>query len=166
MGTPQRASPTPAAPLTSVDWANFTYFSSCYGNTQPFKAKHGRASNDHITFEVFAPIFGDLTGDGQAEAALPYRCSAVDSGGVRVFVYTGTATHPRLLGELPLPQTGGREPVFNSLAVQIRNEQIELSGMSYSPSAPRCCPDRLLSLWYRWTGSQFVTVRARETPLT
>jgi hypothetical protein len=162
---PPFASPTPPAPLTSVDWANFTYFSSCYGNTQPFKTKNGRASNDHITFEVFKPVFGDLTGDGQPEAALPYRCSAADSGGIRVFVYTGNAAHPRLLGELPLPETSGREPMLNSVAVQIRNEQIQLTGTGYSPTAPQCCPDRSFSLWYRWNGSRFVTVSSTETPL-
>jgi hypothetical protein len=123
------------------------------------------AHNDHITFEVFHPVFGDLTGDGQAEAAVPYQCYAADSGGMHVFVYSGDAAHPHLLGQLPLAQTGGSEPVFNTLTVQISNQQIELTGASYSPNAPRCCPDRTLSLWYRWNGSQFVTVRTTEKPL-
>jgi hypothetical protein len=70
-----------------------------------------------------------------------------------------------LLGQLPVAQTGGSEPVFNSLTVQISNQEIELTGASYSPNAPRCCPDRTLSLWYRWNGSQFVTVRTTEKPL-
>jgi hypothetical protein len=164
-GPPHLASHTSPAPLTGVDWANFTYFSSCYGNIQPFKAKNGRARNDHVTFEVFPPAFGDLTGDGQPEAALPYRCSAVDKGGIQVFVYSGTAAHPRLLGQLPLSRPSGGVPVFNSLEVQIHNEQIQLTGTSYSAAAPRCCPDRSLSLWYRWNGSQFVTVRSTDTPL-
>jgi hypothetical protein len=164
---PHPASPTPPASLTltGVDWANFTYFSSCYGNTQPFKARDGRGRNDHITFEVFPPVFGDLTGDGQPEAALPYRCSASDKGGIQVFVYSGTAAHPRLLGQLPLSRPSGGVPMFNSLAVQIHNEQIQLTGMSYSAAAPRCCPDRSLSLWYRWNGSQFVTVRTTDMPV-
>jgi hypothetical protein len=159
------ASSMPSSPLTGVDWANFTYFSTCYGNTRPFKAREGWARNDHITFKVFAPIYGDLTGDGQAEAALPYQCFAADSGGVQVFVYTGTAAHPRLLGQLPLPRPLGDEVVFNSLTVRIHNEQIQLTGASYSQGAPRCCPDRLLSIWYRWTGSHLVKVRCTNRPL-
>jgi hypothetical protein len=139
--------------------------SSCYGNTQPFKTHNGVAHNDHITFEVFHPVFGDLTGDGQAEAALPYRCYAADIGGMHVFVYTGDAAQPHLLGQLPLTETSGSEPVFNTLTVQISNQQIELTGTSYSPDAPRCCPDRSLSLWYRWNGSQFVMVHTIEKPL-
>jgi hypothetical protein len=159
------ASPTPSAPLTGVDWANFTYFSTCYGNTRPFLALNGWARNDHITFEVFPAIFGDLTGDGQPEAALPYQCFAADSGGVQAFVYTGSAAHPRLLGQLPLARPNGDEVLFNSLAVRIYNEQIQLTGASYSPGVPRCCPDRLLSIWYRWNGSHLVKVRCTNRPL-
>ncbi len=162
---PQAASSAPSVSLRGVDWANFTYFSSCYGNTQPFRARQGRARNGPISFEVFAPTFGNLGGDARSAAALPYECFAADSGGVRVFVYSGNAALPRLLGELPLPQAGGPAPLFNSLTVRISDEQIELSGASYSPSAPHCCPDLMLSLWYRWTGSYFVELRSRKVPL-
>jgi hypothetical protein len=164
-GTFHPAYQPPAPPLSGVDWANFTYFSSCYGNTEPFKARKGRARNGHITFEVFPPIFGDLTGDGQQEAALPYRCFAADSGGLQVFVYTGTAAHPRLLGQLPLAGSNGGVVLFNSLTVRIRDGQIQLTGASYSAGAPRCCPDRLLSIWYRWNGSHLVKVRCTNRPL-
>src|SRR5579883_104007 len=42
-------------PLTAVDWANFTYFSSCYGNTQAFHTRNGQATNGHVHFYVYPP---------------------------------------------------------------------------------------------------------------
>src|SRR5690242_21868040 len=70
------SSPATGTTLRAVDWADFTYFSSCYGNTQPFKARNGKAQNNQIRFEVYQPVsFGDLTGDGQLEAAVRYSCT-------------------------------------------------------------------------------------------
>src|SRR5438270_11345293 len=59
--TGQATSNAASTPLTSVDWANFAYFSSCYGNTQTFHTKNGQATNDHIHFTIYPPTYGTLT---------------------------------------------------------------------------------------------------------
>src|SRR5690349_13097271 len=73
--TGQATSKATSTPLTSVDWANFSYFSSCYGNTQTFHTKNGQATNNHIHFTVYPPTYGNLTGNKQPDAVVPYQCS-------------------------------------------------------------------------------------------
>ena len=144
-------------PLTSVDWANFTYFSSCYQNTQPFHTKDGQAVNGYIHFYVYPAKYGDVTRDGQAEAVVPYQCTAADSAGVRVFVYTGDAEHVRLIGDLPSPDARGA--IDNVTQITISDETLHLEGDGYSPGAPRCCPDLWIKTSYQWNGQAFVATQ-------
>lgn len=164
-GVSSTPSPTKTVPLTRVDWANFTYFSSCYENTKPFKARNGAARNGYISFQVYKPVYGDLTGDGQPEAAIPYSCSAADFGGVRVFVYGGSATHPVLLGDLPLPDKSGKITYWSVDTVSISNKEIHLVGKGDSPSAAHCCPDLHIEIGYRWNGSHFVVADSQVSKL-
>jgi hypothetical protein len=154
--SPSNESSSPSnAPLTAVDWANFTYFSSCYGNTQPFHTKNGTAVNDHVHFRVFLPPkYGDLTGSGQPEAVVPYQCTAADFRGVHVFVYTGNASHVRLIGDLPPPHAEGA--FDNVTGITISNRELHLQGDGYSSHAAHCCPDLFIKASYRWNGKEFV----------
>ncbi len=89
-------------PLTTVDWANFTYISSCYSSSpQQYTVHNGTATVGMDEFRRGTAIFGDLTGDGQPEAVILYSCVAADSYGPRTLVYSGTAEHPVLLADLP-----------------------------------------------------------------
>jgi hypothetical protein len=148
-----------AASLATVDWANFTYFTTCYQNTRPFHAQHSQAVNDHIHFYVYKPEYGDLTGDAQPEAVVPYQCSAADAMGVHLFIYGGTAAHPRLLGDLP-PQNA-RGVIDNVTKITISNKELLLEGDGYSPSAPHCCPDLFIKTGYRWNGTTFLAVQSQ-----
>jgi len=157
---PSKGSPTSATsnkPLTSVDWANFTYFSSCYQNTEPFHTKNGRAVNGYVHFYVYTPKFGDLTGDGEVEAVVPYQCTAADATGVRVFVYTGDAAHVRLIGDLPQPDARGA--IDNVTKITVSNQTLHLAGDGYSPGTPRCCPDLFIKTNYQWNGKAFVVTQ-------
>ncbi|HLG64656.1 MAG TPA: hypothetical protein VKY19_22140 [Ktedonosporobacter sp.] len=150
-------SATSNKPLTAVDWANFTYFSSCYQNTQPFHTKNGQAVNGYVHFYVYTPKYGDLTRDGELEAVVPYQCTAADATGVRVFVYTGDAAHVRLIGDLPLPDASGA--IDNVTRITIRDETLLLEGDGYSPGTPRCCPDLFVKTSYQWNGKTFVVTQ-------
>lgn len=152
----QTASPSKTS-LTSVDWANFTYFSSCYQNTQPFHTKNGQAVNGYIHFYVYPPTYGDLTRDEQPEAVVPYQCTAADAAGRRVFVYTGDAAHVRLIGDLPSPDARGA--IDNVTQIAISDEMLHLEGDGYSPGTPRCCPDLWIKTSYQWNGHTFVVTQ-------
>lgn len=154
-----------APPLTKVDWNNFTYTSSCYSDKpRQFVVKNGEGAIDGTHLQVYKPVYGDLTGNGQLEAAVPYSCFAADSSGVRVFVYSGNAKKPVLLGELVLMSPGaGMEGSVDS--VTINNGIIQLTGKGYSPTAPHCCPDLRIKTSYHWNGSRFVIVSSQVTRL-
>jgi hypothetical protein len=152
------SSPTPQIrALTLVDWANFTYFSSCYQNTRPFSTRNGQATNDGIHFSVYTVHYGNLTDDQQLQAIVPYQCVAADASGVHVFVYTGSAQHPILLANLPQPDPRGE--IANITSISISHKQLHLEGMGYSSDAPHCCPDLFVTTDYSWNGKHFVPIR-------
>src|SRR6266699_2519548 len=98
---------TQAAPLTAVDWRNFTYMSSCYSDKpQQFVVRNGEGVVDGIHLQVYKPVYGDLTGHGQSAAAVPYSCSAADFAGVSVFGYTGNANKPVLMADISVISPG------------------------------------------------------------
>ncbi len=146
------------ASLERINWRNYTYHSSCYGNTRPFHAHNGVAVNNGIHFTVYAPYFGELTGDANAEAIVPYQCSAADTGGKHVFVYGGTAAHPVLLADLP--GAHANNTLDNVMQVSVKQGALYLTGVGYSAGTPRCCPDLAIQNSYRWNGSTFVLVRS------
>ena len=153
----QIAGNTAMTSLMKVDWANFTYSSSCYGNKQPFHTQKGVAVNDGVHFNVYSPTYGNLTGKGQIDAVVPYQCSAADASGVRAFVYSGTTDHPVLIGDLPLPDPRGS--IEDITKITISNQQLQLEGRGYSLGAPHCCPDLFIKTSYKWQGKNFVVVQ-------
>jgi hypothetical protein len=156
----ETATVVPVVPgsLATVDWANFTYTSSCYGNTQPFHVTNGQAVNNGVHLEVFSPKYGDLTGSGQLEAVILYQCSAADAMGRHVFVYTGSAKQPVLIGNLP--PAGAANAIADITAMAIDHKTLHLEGRGYSSSAPHCCPDLFIKTDYTWNGSAFVVVKS------
>lgn len=167
--SPAQAAPTStvmqAAPLTAVDWRNFTYTSSCYSDKpQQFVVRNGEGVVDGIHLQVYKPVYGDLTGDGQPAAAIPYSCSAADFAGVSVFVYSGNASKPVLLGELSLMSPGSNNGGTVD-TVTINHGIIQLIGKGYTPTAPHCCPDLHIKTSYRWNGSRFVVVSSDVSKL-
>jgi len=160
--SPAQAAPsstaTKAAPLTAVDWQNFIYTSSCYSDKpQQFVVRNGEGVVDGIHLDVYNPVYGNLTGDGQLAAAIPYSCAAADFAGVSVFVYTGNASKPVLLGDLSLMSPGSNNGGTVD-TVTINHGILQLIGKGYTPDAPHCCPDLHIKTSYRWNGSRFVVV--------
>jgi len=161
-GSPAHAAPlsAPAAAqarrLTGVDWMNRTYTTACFSsNPRPFVAHNGAAQTGGVHYQVYAPLYGDLTGDGQPEAIIPYSCTGADFGGVHAFVYGGTAAAPRLLGDLPSSAVGGQAlssihtVTLPALALLPRERVLQVSGSGYSANAAHSCPDLRVTMSYR-----------------
>ena len=114
------------------------------------------AQADGIHFQVYPPLFGDLTGDGQPEALVPYSCTGADFGGVHLFVFTGAASHPRLMAQIPsptAPYVGSIASVHSVtlpvLAVMPEQRVLQVNGTGYSATAPHICPDLDITLRYQ-----------------
>lgn len=156
-----------SAGLTAVDWSNHTYTRSCAGVTAPVTVVGGKARVAGFYFEIYKATYGDLTGDGKPEAAVGFSCTGADFGGVHLFVFSGTAAHPVLLGTLPLPSPGSQTNVAVVDSVEtttIAREIITISGRGYSATAAHCCPDLTVTTAYRWTGRTFVTISSNTAP--
>lgn len=144
-----------ATPLTSVNWKNFSYTSSCFSSSPlRFVARNGLAVTNHIHFQVYTPLYGDLTGNGQLAAIVPYSCTAADFGGVHLYVYAGTASKPKLLGQIPAPGAPYAGSINSVTAVTLpitlmgnvgESPLLQVTGIGYSANAPHTCPDLLIT---------------------
>lgn len=158
---PGASTQTAPASLQQVDWNNFTYIFTCYTD-QPaiVKVTNGSAHPGYVYYTVSKPVFGDLTGDGQPEAVIPFQCSAADTAPAQVFVYTGTAQHPRQLATLPL---GGTQPMLSVRSATIANGTLLLSGDGYTPHDPLCCPSLHTTITYQWNGTNFAVIATHSS---
>lgn len=163
--------PDGTAPLTLINWQDATYSSACFSNRpQTFVARHGMAQSGFVHFQVYTPIFTDLSGDGRPEALIPYSCTGADFGGVHLFVYTGTAAQPHLLGEIPAstePAIGGLASVHSvtipALTVLPSQRELAVEGVGFSPTATHTCPDLQVTLRYRVAGGRLLRVGGAVT---
>jgi hypothetical protein len=119
-----------------------------------------------MLFQVYPPpVYGDLTGDGKPEAVLSYGCAGANYFGTRVWVFTGTASSLQLIGDLPDASANSAQGTVGSISkVTISSGVLTFTGEGYSPSAPHCCPDLVVTLVYRWTGTAFSLVSEQMTP--
>lgn len=155
---------------TTVDWSDYTYTSACFSDhPRQFVARNGLAMISGTHFQVYTPIYGDITGDGRPEAIVPYSCTGADFGGVHVFVYTSTAGQPRLLGEIPSATAGSGTgtsappsiasvntvtlPALTALPAQ---RVLQISGTGYSANALHSCPDLTITSRYRVTRNRLI----------
>jgi len=163
--------PVHAAPLTRLNWLDATYTSACFAShAQRFVAHNGVAQAGFVHFQVYTPIFADLTGDGRPEALVPYSCTGADFGGVHVFVYTGAAAQPHLLGEIPSPRAatvGGLASMHTvtvpTAPVLPQQRALTVAGVGFSASATHACPDVQVTQRYRVEGGRLVAMGIEVT---
>jgi hypothetical protein len=121
----------------------------------------GYVANAHkpATDKSTQVAFGDLTGDGVADAALVTACTA---GGVAwsatVQLYT---TGPTLLGGVDLAEIthGGREFVTD---VSISEGTTHVSWITQGPNEPACCGTVKMAGDLRVKGSEVVIENVRK----
>lgn len=149
-------------PLTSVPWSSFTYPSACFttGSPQPVPVHDDKATGPDgiITMNVAPPVFGDVNGDGVADAAITYRCIGANASPDTLLVYVATAAGPRLAATL----LRGQEIYVRQ--VRPTGDGLTVTGLGYSANAPHCCPDENVRLDYRWSGGQLVLDGEQRTP--
>lgn len=117
------ASPRPpaASPLQGADWAKVTSF-RCPSPDQ-------KVLVDHVTY-------GDITGDGVADAVVSLTCSTeTSSNPLRIEAFDGTSprAHPRSLGVL----VSETDPLYVEQAeVTIAHPTVTVSGKALGADAP------------------------------
>jgi len=113
----------------------------------------GKANDSGFLFQVYTPVYGDVTNNVYPDAVVPYSCTGADFGGEKAFVYTGTASQRRMVADLP-----GRQGPSSIDRIAIQGAVLVLSGRGYSPTTAHCCPDLRITTRYQWNGASFVAI--------
>ncbi|WP_328580492.1 hypothetical protein [Streptomyces sp. NBC_00370] len=161
-------STAPRAPLNlhTVDWPNATIPGALCRSPGPIRLRNGVALNVPSDFDRPEPnfpqdvsaqtdqlAFGDLTGDGQDEAALPILCANHDStaAGQRamgIMIFDGSNGKPNLVATLSGQQERQGEPPNFLQIRQVQPGRILADESFYSPTDANCCPSgRAKDVW-------------------
>jgi hypothetical protein len=172
-GASPTATTTPSLPamksLAAVDWKNFTYPHGCFdSSTSPVTVANGTGSDKGWHLSIDTPVYGAITGTVLSEAIIPFNCTSADTMGVHVFVFTGTADHPTLMGRLPadsesFPKLSDVNP--STITTNSANHTVTFSGKGYAQNDGHCCPSLSVTNTYQWDGSRFHLVHQDQKPV-
>ncbi len=115
----------------------------------------GGASRPTVTFVEAA--YGDVTGDGQADAVVYL---AENSGGSGVFSYLAAVVDQEGKPVNVATTLLGDRVRVNSITIE--NGEIEVDMVQAGPNDPACCPSRHVVKTYALQGDQLVETSSRE----
>ncbi|MEU9589194.1 hypothetical protein AB0D84_05590 [Streptomyces sp. NPDC048193] len=172
--------------LSGYDWADATVPGGLCGHRGGIRLRDGAATGVSSTFDGPEPdmpqdvgaytdevVYGDLTGDGAWEAALPVLCANHDStaAGQRamgVMVFDGAAGRLDLIGTLVGQQPRVGEPPNFLRVEQITRGGITVTEKFYGAADANCCPTGVARSTWTYGGGKLVpsgsTVRTSPSP--
>ncbi len=175
--------PCPAQSAPQIDsvppaWSQFNFRSFKYpvdgdclefGLKRSVKVKNGEyktAQGDEFLIENV--VYGDLTGDGQAEAVISAGCMpshAVNPGAFRgiVYIYALRNGQPHLLTSAytyKLP-SGGDSGLFDLQGVKIEHGLLAIENLA---GDCRACVNKIVKRMFRVDGSRLVLVEINSRP--
>jgi hypothetical protein len=151
------AQPAAAGDIRRVDFRNFTYQASCAtedGTLVDIRVRDGEFRREDkynaLSFSVFSVSYGDLTGDGHAEAAIATNCN---TGGTGQFsegmVFSMQGGQPVLLARVP----GGDRAYGGIALLAIDKRQLIVERYATDDGGPLCCPKYIDTTRLRWDGA-------------
>ncbi|WP_433030732.1 hypothetical protein [Actinomycetospora sp. CA-053990] len=171
----------PPLDLHAVDWGDATLPGSVCRSPAPIRLRGGEALAVPSSFDgpsanypqdvhvdVSTVVYGDLTGDGRDEAALPLICNNHDSTAAGTTVVTallldGSSGEAALLGALSSSQPRLGE-IPNAITVSRLLPGRVLGDESfYGPEDANCCPSGRASTIWPWTGGALGAPQATIT---
>jgi hypothetical protein len=164
-----------AKTVHDIDWLNFTYRAGIGEMEEQYTVVNGEAEfaydmdgnmvapdyepanpDDYVErgyFQVAAPEFGDLDGDGADEALI---VSVLNTGGTGQFdaitVYTMRDGGPAILGQIP----GGDRGDGGISSASITDGAVVVERMMSQEGDGACCPSKAQHEVWRFQGGAFV----------
>lgn len=153
-------SPSAAGDIRQVDFRNFTYASSCIsedGRLTDIQVRDGEFKRerqyDSLFFSVLSVNYGDLTGDGQSEAAIAVNCN---TGGTGQFseglVYAMRSGAPALIARIE----GGDRAYGGIAGLSVENGKLRVERYATDEDGPACCPRYIETTQLRWDGNRLI----------
>ncbi|MCD2187858.1 hypothetical protein [Actinomycetospora soli] len=168
----------PPLDLRAVDWGDATLPGSVCRSPGPIQLRGGQATSvpsafdgptpnypQDVSVEADGVVYGDLTGDGRDEAALPLRCNNHDSTAAgntvtTVLLFDGSRGQAALLGALASSQPRLGE-IPNIITVrQLQPRRVVGDESFYGPEDANCCPSGRATTTWPWTGGTLGTPEA------
>ena len=158
-------------PLAAIDWANRRYELTMFEGEgeMDFAVVDGvyeSSTPGDPNFEWLAvqpPVYGDLDGDGVAEAAIVV---VYNNGRERfddkLLVYTASPDGPRRLGIV----YGGNRGDGGLGPIAIRDGALRVTRFRGEPSDPPCQPSQQVIETWRWDGRFFTETESARRPET
>lgn len=143
-------------PIAKVDFRNFTYQPGCSRDSNHQRAavatRDGRfelnTDTDKLSFLVVSIAYGDLTGDGQDEAAVLTGCNTGGSGDFSEGIVYGFRDGKAV--ELARTESGDR--AYGGIQkLGMRDGLLVVERFATDEGGPMCCPKYLDTLRYRLT---------------
>jgi len=160
--------------IRKVDFLNFTYDSDhCWdGIGSTVTVRNGNfqtADQDMQSYFGLIDnkiIYGDLTGDGREEAAVPVGCGLTCCTGSvteRIFVYAVTDGKPYLLARLPIEwrQDSDEQGLTRNAPIKIFRGVLSIDRFAGNA---RCCPKFIVATNYKWNGTELVEIGKSRRP--
>lgn len=159
-----------AKSIRSIDFDNFTYPGSTYGQRggytpeQTFTLKHGKWGDWRDGLTLKKVIYGDVTGDGQEEAILTFDQDTEGSAGVsNVYIYTLEKRRPKVLWAFESGDRadGGLRRISVSqgkLVVELYGKETKIEGSETTLTTEfggLCCPKSFTRTRYEWINERF-----------
>lgn len=152
--------------IKTIDFKNFTYEPFCVGEKpEKITVKNGEFMKEtkmseeyteRFFFNVEAPVYGDLNGDGKDEAVILSVCNTGGTGNFSEgFVYTLKNGKPALLTRIE----GGDRAMGGLRGARIENSLLVIESNEGSAA---CCTEYVITNQYRLTGAK-LTASGKET---
>ncbi|MEE1672198.1 hypothetical protein RCR19_43120 (plasmid) [Streptomyces sp. WAC07094] len=144
--------------LHALDWASFAIPGSLCRSDKPIRLHDGTAINvpsdfdgpeENMAQDVRAStdkiVYGDVTGDGRDEAALPVLCANHDSTAagqtaMGIMVFDGSSGQAALLATLTSRQPRVGEPPNFVAITEMGAGKVAAVDIYYRQDDPNCCP--------------------------
>jgi hypothetical protein len=160
-----------AKSIRSIDFRDFTYPGSTYGEFQDyypeetFTLRDGAWGGPEYGMTLMTVSYGDVTGDGREEAILTFDQETDGSAALSsVYVYTLKDHRPKLLWAFESGDRaeGGLRHAYASggkLWVELYGKETRVEGgsatFSTEPSPGLCCPKFFTRTSYEWVDGRF-----------
>ncbi|QYO65934.1 hypothetical protein [Leptolyngbya sp. 7M] len=155
---------TSQSAIRRVDFKNFTYPATCASDeSENVTVEDGEYSYekeedgyvDRFYFKVYAPEYGDLTGDGVEEAVIIAVCNTGGTGNfTEGYVFGVRNGKPELIARFP----GGDRANGGLRSAKVVNRQLVIESNDTGEWGGACCPEYIVTSKYRLSGKNLIRI--------
>lgn len=142
---PETTTTEPAVDLTTIDWANRTYWIPCPGEPEEITLVDGEHRGTTFFHGLRDVTYGVMGTPARPVAVVRMLCIGAGNFPMPVLVFDGSGPEPRELGTVASPSISwgqaGRNRWQADGAITIDAGVLSLAGRGWTSQMGHCCPD-------------------------